>query len=152
MSIDQTSNEHANNLTYEPLVTVRSFIMPYEADIVLSLLESEEINAFLMDYQTIYIKWFYSIALGGVKLQVHEQDVELANEIIGSAIIAGKEQALEYRDLLCPNCHSDKTMPVVRGRLWSVVTWLIISMPLVWPWIRQKCNSCGAIFRGYYQE
>ncbi len=45
-------------------------------------LESEEIPAYLLDYRTIYIKWFYSLALGGIKLQINKNDLALANKVI----------------------------------------------------------------------
>ncbi len=133
--------------SYERLVTVNAFIMPYEADIARSLLESEEIPAFLMDYHTIYIKWFYSIALGGIKLQVHKNDFALANEIIQSALLEGQHQTSEYSEGVCPNCSSIKTAPVVLGRRWAVLTWLIVGIPLVWPWIRLRCSECGSTWR-----
>jgi hypothetical protein len=133
--------------SYEQLVTVSAFIMPYEADIVRSLLESEEIPAFLKDYHTIYIKWTYSLALGGIRLQVRRNDLALAKEIIQSALLEGLHQTLEYSEGACPRCGSMKTAPVVRGRGWSALTWIILGMPLVWPWIRLRCSSCGNIWR-----
>jgi len=132
---------------YEQLVTVGAFIMPYEADIARSLLESEEIPAFLMDYHTIYIKWFYSLALGGVKVQVHENDFALANEIIQGALLEGQHQEKEYTEGICPNCGSTRTSPAVLGRQWAVLTWLVLGMPLIWPWIRLRCSECRHTWR-----
>jgi hypothetical protein len=133
--------------SYEELATVTAFIMPYEADIVRSLLESEEIPVFLMDYHTIYIKWFYSIALGGIKVQVHKNDFELAKEIMQSALLEGQHQALEFSEGICPSCNSIKTEPVVFGRRWAVLTWLIVGIPLIWPWIRIRCSDCKNTWR-----
>ena len=132
---------------YEELATVTVFIMPYEADIVRSLLESEEIPVFLMDYHTIYIKWFYAIALGGIKLQVHKNDVALANEIIQSALLEGQHQASESGEGACPVCGGIIAAPVVFGRRWAVLSWLIVGIPLVWPWIRLRCSECGTTWR-----
>ncbi len=132
---------------YERLITVSAFIMPYEADIVRSLLESEAIPVFLMDYHTIYIKWFYSIALGGIKVQVHEKDFELAKEIIGNALLEGQSQALQFSEGICPNCTSIKTSPVVLGRRWAILTWLFVGVPLIWPWIRLRCSDCKNTWR-----
>ena len=133
--------------TYGPLVTVGAFIMPYEADIARSLLESEEIPSFLMDYHTIYIKWFYSLALSGVKVQVHKNDFALANEIIQGALLEGQHQAKEYSEGICPNCGGTKTSPAVLGRQWAVLTWLVLGMPLIWPWIRLRCSECRHAWR-----
>jgi len=133
--------------SYVELATVKAFIMPYEADILRSLLESEEIPVFLMDYHTICIKWFYSIALGGVKVQVHKNDFELAIEIIQSALLKGQHQAKEYTEGICPNCGGTKTSPAVLGRQWAVLTWLVLGMPLIWPWIRLRCSECQHTWR-----
>ncbi len=49
----------------ERQVTIGAYMMPYEADIVWSLLDAFEIEVFPADYYTIYIKWLYSNALCG---------------------------------------------------------------------------------------
>ncbi len=138
--------------SYEQLVTVGAFIMPYEADIARSLLESEKIPAFLMDYRTIYIDWLYSLALGGIKVQVHKKDFALANEIIQDALIEGQHQAKEHSEGICPSCGSTKTSAAVLGRQWAVLTWLIVGMPLVLPWIRLRCSACRHTWRDLHQS
>ncbi len=137
---------------YEQLVTVNTYIMPYEADIVRSLLESENIPVFLMDYQTIYIKWFYAIALGGIKLQVHENDFALASELIETALLEGQHQTSESSEGKCPFCSSSKTVSIVIGRRWAVLTWLIVGIPLVWPLTRIRCSECKHTWRDHLTE
>jgi hypothetical protein len=63
-------------------VTIRVFTYPSEAIILKGRLESEEIECFLMDELTVQVNPLYSNAIGGVKLQVRENDVERANEIL----------------------------------------------------------------------
>ncbi len=141
----------------ERLVTVGVYTMPYEADIVWSLLEAFEIMVFPADYNTIYINWLYSNALGGIKLQVNEKDAEPAREIIAfilvpsSAPLVGEGGVREdFNDSgswpeseTCPHCGNSNIAPVVLGREWAVLTWLIIGIPLVWPRTRLRCSSCG---------
>lgn len=138
--------------SYEQLVTVGAFIMPYEADIARSLLASEEIPAFLMDYHTIYIDWLYSLALGCIKVQVHKDDFALANKIIQDALIEGQQQAKEHSEGICPNCGSTKTSAAVLGRQWAVLTWLIVGLPLVWPRIRLRCSECRHTWRDLHRS
>lgn len=146
--MDDSQNDHNEAApAYQELVTIGAFIMPYEADIARSILESEEIPAFLMDYHTIYIKWLYSLALGGIKLQVHRNDVELAKEVIQSALVDSKHAAPEYSEGICPRCGSGNSSPAVFGRQWAVFTWLIVGIPLIWPWIRLRCADCGKRWR-----
>lgn len=151
--MDNITSEDITSLPpYERLVTVNAFIMPYEADIVRSLLESEDIPVFLMDYHTIYIKWFYSIALGGIKVQVLKRDFELANEIIHGALTEGRQQTSQFSEGACPHCNSVKTSSVILGRRWAVLTWLIVGVPLVWPWTRLRCSNCGNLWRDINQR
>lgn len=138
--------EKNTSLTFEQFATVSTYIMPFEADIARSVLESEKIPSFLMDYHTIYIDWLYSNALGGVKLQVHKDNLAMAREIIESALRTGQEQ--DYSEGACPVCHSFKTAHVVLGRRWAVLTWLLIGIPFGWQWTRLKCSSCGHKWRG----
>jgi hypothetical protein len=144
-------NHHTEEIesapAFERLVTVSAYTIPYEADIARSLLESEEITVFLMDYRTIYMYWLYSSALGGIKLQVRRDDLTLATEIIEAALQTGQEQTLDYSEGLCPVCRGIKTTPVVLGRRWAVLTWMLLGIPLVWPWVRLRCSSCGHTWR-----
>ncbi len=128
-------------------ITVGIYTMPYEADIVWSLLEAYEIQVFPADYTTIYIDWLYSNALGGIKLRVGEQDATLAREIIESALADGEELQKTHSEGACPHCGSSKTASVILGRRWAVLTWLILGVPLVWPWTRLRCSSCGRTWR-----
>lgn len=132
-------------LTFDQFATVRAYTMPFEADIARSVLESEDIPSYLMDYHTIYIDWLYSNALGGIKLQVHKEDAALAREVIEHALRSGQEQY--YSEGSCPVCHSSKTSLVVLGRRWTVLSWLLIGIPLGWQWTRLRCSSCGHKWR-----
>lgn len=64
--------------------TLKIYQYSHEAHIDLSLLESEEIQAFLKDENMASINPIYSNAIGGIKLQVREEDYEKALEIINS--------------------------------------------------------------------
>ena len=66
----------------ENYVTVLTFTYSHEVAIVRGRLESEGINCFVQDELTIQVHPFYSNAIGGVKLQVREQDLEQTIEIL----------------------------------------------------------------------
>ena len=66
------------------LVTIASFSQPYEAEIAKTHLESEGILSFLSNENVVGINWLWSNAVGGVKLQVAEPDVEAARQILST--------------------------------------------------------------------
>jgi len=59
-------------------------LYPYEADLAKARLEAEGIPAFAADEYIVRFDWFYSNAVGGIRLQVAEPDAELAMEILAS--------------------------------------------------------------------
>ncbi|CBJ81696.1 hypothetical protein XBJ2_1300141 [Xenorhabdus bovienii str. Jollieti] len=59
-----------------------NFISPLAARIVLGRMLSEGINAELIDENVVWNNYMYSQALGGVKLLVHNSDIERAKNII----------------------------------------------------------------------
>lgn len=70
------------------LVTVGTFDMPAEAHLAKGLLEANGLTAFLADELTVGVAWHLSNAIGGIKLQVAESDVERA-----TGILAAREDA-----------------------------------------------------------
>ncbi|MBM81704.1 MAG: hypothetical protein CMJ78_14080 [Planctomycetaceae bacterium] len=64
------------------LVTISTFSTQWQASIVRSQLEEEGITTFLSDSEAIGMAWHLRNALGGVKLQVADQDVERALSLL----------------------------------------------------------------------
>lgn len=62
--------------------TVAQFSIPSEAHGPLSLIRSAGINAVLRDEATVQVYWFYSQAIGGVRLDVPDEDHNNAQEIL----------------------------------------------------------------------
>jgi len=63
-------------------ITILTFTYPQEAHILQTKLQSENIEVFIKDELTIQTYNFYSNAIGGVKLQVTENDYERAYKIL----------------------------------------------------------------------
>lgn len=63
-------------------ITIFAFTYPHEAHIAKAKLESEGIEVMLKDELTVQVNNFYSGAIGGVKLQVQENNVIPAQEIL----------------------------------------------------------------------
>lgn len=55
-----------------------------DAHIALGRLQAEELPAFLSDEHLVQTDWLYSIAVGGIKLQVEPQYAERARRILAT--------------------------------------------------------------------
>ena len=89
-------------------VTVRKFRDLPEALLAKGSLESAGIQAYLVDDNMIRMDWFISNLLGGIKLNVHAEDVQAANEILSQPIpeVVDVEGVGEYEQPKCPRCQS----------------------------------------------
>lgn len=91
--------------------TIKTFEYPHEAQITKNKLESEGVYVFLKDEYTVQTDNFLSNAIGGVKLQVLEKDVEKSKEILKIFKQKFQENLLEIEiqknnKIYCPNCNS----------------------------------------------
>lgn len=64
------------------LVAIRAFRDLPQALIAESILDSTQIECFLSDENVIRMDWFWSNALGGIKLLVKEEDAAAAQELL----------------------------------------------------------------------
>ena len=125
------------------LITNSSYSFPHETHIAKAKLDSAGIPEFLADEHTIGIQWFYSNALGGVKLQVPRSFEDEARQLSESDSSAQpvKEQGQD-KDL-CPVCGGEETALLVRGRRINFHM-MAASLVPVWPFKRHiKCLSCA---------
>ncbi len=79
-------------------VTIQTYTYPNEMSIVRGLLESEGIETFVRDEIISQVNPFYANAVGGIKLQVHEEDYLRAREILVEKgfIKEGKKQETDH--------------------------------------------------------
>jgi hypothetical protein len=68
-----------------PWTTIRTFDHPIDVAVICARLESEGIACFLTNELTTQVSPYYSNAIGGVELQVRENDVENAIAILKEA-------------------------------------------------------------------
>jgi hypothetical protein len=64
------------------VVTVATFWNPVEAHVLVARLEGAGIRAFVADEQTVTMDWLLANAVGGVKVQVAESDLERARQVL----------------------------------------------------------------------
>ena len=139
-----------DDLDIDPLVNISSYRDLQDAYLAKGRLESEGVKVFLRNEHTIGVQWLYSTALGGVKLDVPESQVQQAVSILkedhseeitdqhlnGSSDINGT----------CPKCNSTNTLYYDRARKYSAIS-LMLSFPLVLFGKRYKCLDCNHIWK-----
>ena len=128
--------------------TVASFREPYHAHIAKGKLETEGIPAVVVDEHLVQIYWVLSQAIGGVKIQVSEADVERAREIleldyIEELSVAEEAQLSPAPEDICPKCGSD-SISSNRYSLWSLIPSIIFLLPIFFRRKKWVCNDCGA--------
>ncbi|PRY16502.1 putative signal transducing protein [Pontibacter ummariensis] len=139
----------------ERLVTIAAFNDLTEAHILKGRLEAEGILCFLGDEHIVGAQPFYSVAVGGVKLKVTEQDVEEAKAIL--ARIQGGEGEFELNEsielappmqehpeaIVCPNCGSDNVNEEKYNKTVFSLSYLFLGFPV--PFLSRKyhCYNCG---------
>ena len=133
------------------LKTVAKFWDLPLAELAKMKLESEGIPCFLQDKNIVGINWLYANAIGGVRLQVSEEHVETAKQILNkdcSAELAAMEEEFskqEKRDL-CEKCNSPNLQIVDSTR--KIGAWfLLFTIPLIFFRKRYQCADCGHIMK-----
>ncbi|NER14507.1 DUF2007 domain-containing protein [Leptobacterium flavescens] len=89
--------------------TLATFEYTADAQILKGKLESESIYVYLKDEHTLDSDPLISNAIGGVKLQVKDEDKERAMEIYEN--IRQYTEDLEGNPIVCGNCGESKMLP-----------------------------------------
>jgi hypothetical protein len=91
------------------IVVYESFIDPIKANVVKGLLDSYGIECFLSDENMVTLNAMYSQAIGGVKLNVFEKDIDRINTLLKAENIDPETCSKgEKEDVgtVCPKCNS----------------------------------------------
>ena len=130
------------------LKTAAIYTNPIEAHIVRGRLEAEGIPAYVIHEYHIWANWFYSSALGGVKVQVNATDALKAKETIINLENDEFEKILEenegpFQALICPKCES-KSIKEYRWneKLTLIILWAYV-IPIPYIQGKLKCLDCG---------
>lgn len=142
------------------LVTIASFNMPYQAHLAKTRLEAADIPVFIRDEHTISINQLYSPALGGVKVQVPEDrlkeardildsvpDIELQDEEALSAPIPAEPGPKHPRSIECPHCGSEGFAEELRYPVERFLNGLLLGLPYLWIGRPLVCRACRHRFR-----
>lgn len=137
----------------DELVTLWRYRDLPEAFVARAKLDSQEIWCVFADENIVRLNWFWSNAVGGVRLQVADDDAQLALELLAEEIpenFTAEEIGEEYRQPQCPNCNSRNVSfePFNKG-----IALLFLQFTLLPVWIPKKswkCEDCGHQWRAEY--
>ena len=118
---------------------IRTFNKPEDAYLAASVLENGGIKTNLKDVEMVSNYWLVAEAVGGIKLEVPEDDAEKACELLQ---IPGQP---DLETLLpCPFCHSNRT----RMREINLLNGILIFFGFLLPLQTRKvdCMDCGKTF------
>ena len=132
---------------------VGQYLTPAEAHIVAGRLRSAGILAEVADAHMVGANWLYSQAIGGVRVRVPTEQHALALEILAEEAepeVAEKcseaPSALSEEVILCPQCGSSENY-YFRSSIGSLVTWLLLGLPLLLPRGFRRCEQCDHQWR-----
>jgi hypothetical protein len=133
---------------FQRLVTVQQYRDLTEAQVAKGVLDSAGIPCCLRDENAVRLEWVWSNLLGGVRLQVNEQDREAAQAVLAQPIPEQiqADGEIPYDQPRCPRCGSlDIRYQGIHKRagLASIILFVPIPIPKR-AWI---CEDCGAQWR-----
>jgi Putative prokaryotic signal transducing protein len=128
-------------------VKIEVFSDPILANLAKTKLESEGIETFIANENTIRMDFLISQALGGVQLWVPEEDRERAlialnGEAAAIRLVTEPPPAAPVASVVCPKCGSENTSKR-RSLSKSAVVSFLLGLPL--PFFRRQshCFECG---------
>ena len=136
------------------LVTVAAFREPCEAHLLRGRLEAEGLFAVVSHEWNVANAWHRSVSLGGAKVQVSSDDLELARTIeqdcragVFRTLLADEIGDLD--EIVCPYCGGTeyrKRRPVPRAALAIALSLTVMSVLPPLGWIL-RCERCRREFR-----
>jgi len=125
-------------------VTLRRFRDLPEAQLAKSILDTASIPCFLADENTVRLDWFYSNAIGGIKLWVNEEDAQAAAALLDAEIPESfaVQGVGEYSQPRCPKCGS---LDISFEDLNKPATYagFFVNVAIPWKRSRWKCHACA---------
>ncbi len=153
----------------EKFITVLTATYGSEVAVIRGRLESEGIICFVQDELTVQVNPFYSNAIGGVKLQVRESDLEQTIEILKEAGYIQDNDSEPYNDpsalneypheeednkaeIVCPFCGSKDVAQSKKAGWVFLLTALLLGYPTPFFYKRYHCFNCKQEFKNKHQS
>lgn len=138
----------------DKIVVYETFIDPINAHIVKELLDSYGIECFLSDENMVTLNLMYSQAVGGVKLNAFEKDIDQITSILQSEIIQEESEIDSPKasdNFFCTECNSaNVSYGGSVSRKFSCWHLFIPILLMIYPITMRKvyhCFNCGHEFK-----
>jgi hypothetical protein len=120
------------------MVTIATFTTPQDAHLLRMHLEACGITAYLQDENLVQMDLLISNAVGGVRVQVADEDVAEARAIL----LNDKGVSDEADTVKCPKCGSTAVENERFSRRLALVTFIFLGFPLLFFRRKLRCSSC----------
>lgn len=131
----------------DKIVTLNAYYDVMEAEIVRARLEANGIPCFIADDNVLNSNPIYNLAMGGVRINVFEHDLETCREILAEEPMLNEGDAL----IACPECTSTNVFygPGPYKRNWLAVIVSVLVGGYYPPYIKRNwiCKDCGMNFK-----
>jgi len=144
-AIDSSFTGRGDGMT--ELVTIARYSMPYEAHLAKARLEAEGIPVFIADEHLLSINWLYTPAVGGIKVQVPEDWVEAARDILTTDHQDEIADIDEEPSITCPRCGGHNATMVLGDPVILILTLVLLGAPSFFLREKMKCHTCGHLFK-----
>ena len=119
------------------MITLTKVSYIHEADMICMQLREAGIESFIADENLGSIQPLYSGAIGGIRIQIHEDDLEKAKAILL------EDEPTEKGMFCCPECGSDSIGYEHVSKRSAFLSLLLISFPFTWKKRKCTCRNCG---------
>ena len=132
----------------QKLVTVRRYRDLSEAIVARAVIEGAGMYCFLQNENMVRLDWQLSNFIGGIRLQVAESDVAMAEEILSAPVPASIEMDGEpdYIQPRCPRCDSLDISFEGAGRGAALAALYLFTLPAPMGKKRWMCNQCDLLW------
>ena len=149
--------EEAEKIAIDGIVSIRQFRDLPEALLAKGSLESAGIRSVLGDDNLVRMDWFYSNAIGGIKLLVDSEDAAEAEQVLSQPIPEHFDVPAvgEYEQPRCPNCDSlDITFRELDPATFLSlgISWLGLGVPIPIHRRAWHCRACDVEWEVEWEE
>lgn len=133
---------------FRKIITVRQYRELADALVARGALESAGIVCYLRDENVVRMDWVWSNLLGGIRLQVREEDRDSAKAILSEPIpeMIQTDGETPFAQPLCPRCGSlNIHYEAIHKR--AGMASIILFVPIPIPKRTWHCNDCDAQWR-----
>ena len=109
-----------------------------EADALCAQLEANGIRTYVPDQGMVTANPLFANAIGGIRIQVAEDDIPHAYKILKERLPAAAKGMFE-----CPVCGSDSVRYERVSKRFAFLVILLIGIPLLWFKRQCTCEECG---------